>query len=203
MHSRRRGRPRKSERVLSRDEILTRAAQLVLGGGSEVGMRRIARALKVDPMALYHYFPDKGALYEGLVIRLIDGIYRPTEMGEWREELETLTFSYLELLVCYRGLLGAVLRLGARAEGPAEVFRRRFETASRTLRLNPADCSIAIGAAVDFVHGFVAAFEYAEEGTIAVEDARGSIRVIIDGVAMLSRRAVHSDEARTEDGAAP
>lgn len=194
MQSKRRGRPRKSERVLSRDEIIERATGLVLDKKREVGMREIARALEVDPMALYHYFADKGALCEALVIRLVDGIYRPTERGAWREELETLIFSYLELLVRHRGLLGTVLRLGARAEGPAEVFRFRFEDASRTLSLTSADLTTAIGTAVDFVHGFVAAVEYAEDGAIAVDDARGSIRVIVDGIASLSRRTPRTGE---------
>ena len=187
MVNRKRGRPEKSDRVLSREEILERATRLILAGGREVGMREIARSFGVDPMALYHYFTDKGELYEALVIRLVDKIYRPTGSGAWRDELERLIASYLELLAHHRGLLGTVLRLGARAKGPMAIFRDRFEIATKSLGLTSTDRFTAMSAAVDFVHGFVVAVENAEEGAIVLDDARGSIRIIIAGIAALSR----------------
>ena len=183
-----RGRPKKREGVLSRDEVVERAIQLVLDTGRAVGMREIARSMGVDPMALYHYFADKGELYEALVSHCIDDIYRPDRDADWRVELEALMTSYLDLLVRHRGLLETVLRLGSRAKGPAEIFRRRFETATAALDLGAAESFTAMSAAVDFVHGFVAAVEYAEGGAPTVEDARGSIAVIVAGIATLPRR---------------
>ncbi len=194
MTNRKRGRPKKGVPALSRDEVVDRTMRLVLDTGRPVGMREIARTLGVDPMALYHYFADKGELYEALVSRCIDDIYRPVPGSDWRVELHVLMTSYLDLLVRHRGLLETVLRLGSRAKGPAEIFRRRFETATGALGLSAADSFTAMSAAVDFVHGFVAALEYAEAGVLDAEDAQGSIAVIIDGIAALSRRATSTDE---------
>ena len=194
MLNKKRGRPRKGEQILSRSEILERALTLVLDRGREVGVREIARSLGVDPMALYHYFADKDALYEALVAHLVDKVYRPRRTPDWRGELEALMMSYLQLLAGHRGVLRTILRLASRAKGPAQMFRRRFETAVASLDLSAADGFTAMSAAVDFVHGFAAALEYAEEGTLTVENARGSIRVVTSGIASLSRRTVHIDE---------
>ena len=63
----RRGRPDPAQPRLSREAILAAARQVRDGGGGPVGMRSTAAVLGVDPMALYHYFPNKQALLDALV----------------------------------------------------------------------------------------------------------------------------------------
>ena len=53
---------------LERDEILTRAMQIVQEDGLDaLSMRRLADDLGVTPMAIYHHVADKPALLQGLI----------------------------------------------------------------------------------------------------------------------------------------
>lgn len=55
---------------LSRSRILEVAFDLVAEVGHDrLSMRLLAQRLRVDPMAAYHYFPNKSALLDGVVER--------------------------------------------------------------------------------------------------------------------------------------
>ncbi len=62
------GAVRPTRPALSRDYIVATAVGLVDREGLErLSMRRLGAELGVDPMAVYHYFPSKAALFDGLV----------------------------------------------------------------------------------------------------------------------------------------
>jgi AcrR family transcriptional regulator len=63
-----RGRPTSTAPVLD-TELIVQAAFKAVAQDGEVSMRGLASALGVDPMALYHYFPNKKALMAALVSR--------------------------------------------------------------------------------------------------------------------------------------
>ena len=66
--ARRAGRPRTGEEPLTRERILSTALSMVDEEGIEaLSMRRLARELGVDPMAIYHHLPNKRALLSGLI----------------------------------------------------------------------------------------------------------------------------------------
>ena len=64
-----RGRPKQSEgRSLDRSVIVAHTLKLVDEEGLEgLSMRRLGQSLGVDPMAVYHYIPNKAALLDALV----------------------------------------------------------------------------------------------------------------------------------------
>ncbi len=65
---RRTGRPKAGEEPLTRGRILKMALSLVDEHGMEaLSMRRLAKELGVDPMAIYHHVPGKRALLTGLI----------------------------------------------------------------------------------------------------------------------------------------
>jgi len=56
---------------LSRDEIVSRALELVRDNGLDaLSMRRLANELGVTPMAIYHHLPDKPALLYAMIERV-------------------------------------------------------------------------------------------------------------------------------------
>jgi len=74
--------------VLSRDRVLTSALDIVDEHGLEgLTMRRLGAALGVDPMAIYHHVPDKAALFDGLVERVMASVELPLPTGEWADDL--------------------------------------------------------------------------------------------------------------------
>lgn len=67
------GRPRKSYREpLTREKIVEKAVELLDTDGIDgVSMRRLGDALGVEAMALYHHFPNKDAILDGVVASII------------------------------------------------------------------------------------------------------------------------------------
>jgi TetR/AcrR family transcriptional regulator, tetracycline repressor protein len=54
--------------ALSREYILAATLALIDRGGVEAfSMRKLGADLGVDPMSIYHYLPNKGALFDGVV----------------------------------------------------------------------------------------------------------------------------------------
>ncbi|SBT28710.1 Transcriptional regulator [Propionibacterium freudenreichii] len=82
------GRPMRP--TLSRDYILHTALHIVDRDGSDkLTMRRLGTELGVDPMAIYHYVPNKAALFDGIAETIwssLDlGVPSPDE--SWQQQL--------------------------------------------------------------------------------------------------------------------
>ena len=76
--TRRAGRPRVGEETLTRRRILDAALSLVDEAGvGALSMRRLAKDLGVDPMAIYHHLPNKRALLFALVGRVFSEMRVP------------------------------------------------------------------------------------------------------------------------------
>ncbi len=88
---RRTGRPKAGEEPLTRGRILKMALSLVDEHGMEaLSMRRLAKELGVDPMAIYHHVPGKRALLTGLIEEVFSEMRVPAsrQTGEdWRERV--------------------------------------------------------------------------------------------------------------------
>ncbi len=68
------GRSRGERAGLSRAQVLDAAMSVADADGLDaLSMRRVAAVLGVQAMTLYHYFPSKAALLDGLVERLLEG----------------------------------------------------------------------------------------------------------------------------------
>lgn len=65
--------PRKDGREpLTREKIVEKALELVDAEGVErLSMRRLGEALGVEAMALYHHFPNKEAILDGVLARIL------------------------------------------------------------------------------------------------------------------------------------
>jgi len=60
--------PKRVDHEAYRQQIITKAAELFEAQGYEgVGMRDVANHVGISKSALYHYFPGKEALFEGVV----------------------------------------------------------------------------------------------------------------------------------------
>ncbi len=58
---------------LSREKIVDKALEILDAEGVEgLSMRRLGEALGVEAMALYHHFPNKDAILDGVLARIID-----------------------------------------------------------------------------------------------------------------------------------
>lgn len=68
---------------LTRAEILTAALALIDADGAEgLSMRKLAGALGVEAMTLYHHFPNKDAILDGVVARVFAEMRVPEPLPE-------------------------------------------------------------------------------------------------------------------------
>jgi TetR/AcrR family transcriptional regulator, tetracycline repressor protein len=88
----RRGRPRRGDPALTRDQILGVAAVLLEEVGPEqLTMRRIAVDLGVDPMSLYNHIENKDGLLDGLAQRFLETLSIPAPVGDLRADIINFT----------------------------------------------------------------------------------------------------------------
>ena len=154
MPRRRRGRP--SQLVLTPERILATTLDLLERDGLDgLTIRAVARGLRVDPMALYHYFPDKHALLAAAAAHAYARL-DPTAgtRGSWRERLESLAIAYVEHLARAGELLRYLTAREDASREPARQLEARFAVATSELALSARDRRVAHDVFVDFLHGF-------------------------------------------------
>jgi TetR/AcrR family tetracycline transcriptional repressor len=76
--------------ALSRDYIIRTALSIIDRDGiAKLSMRRLGTELGVDPMAIYHYLPNKSALFDGV----LEAVYREIDLdgvdlgAPWQEQV--------------------------------------------------------------------------------------------------------------------
>lgn len=80
---------------LSRERIEEAALALVERDGLDgFSTRKLAAELGCEAMSIYHYFPSKGHLLDGLFDRLIGGMPTDDPARPWRERLEASVAAY-------------------------------------------------------------------------------------------------------------
>lgn len=177
---RRAGRPRKP--VIDRERILGAGLALLEARGLEgTTMRALARRLRVDPMALYHYFPDRDAVLRAAAERVYAGL-SPRPARGWRGRLEALAVAYVRLLGRSGELLRYLTHDAQAASGPSARFAALFHAGIASLQIPPRAARVAHDAFVDFLHGFALA------GPGARARLRAELAVLLGGIAALSRR---------------
>lgn len=84
---------------LSVERICEAALALVDSAGLEaLSMRRLAAALAVDPMSIYHHVPNKQALLQGVYQRVLEELPLPAPHGtQWQPPLRELARRFYAL----------------------------------------------------------------------------------------------------------
>lgn len=103
------GRSRRPRGSLNASSILV-AAETVAGNGFDaVTIRAVAAELDAAPMALYRYFPNKDALVQGLLDRVLARVAVPPDSGYWVDDLRGFAFAHALVLVEHPWAIGPLL----------------------------------------------------------------------------------------------
>lgn len=79
---------------LSRDRVLSTAVSLADRGGLEsLSMRKLAVALRVEAMSLYHHVASRDDLLDGMVERVVSEIEAPEPGVHWKEAMRRRAIS--------------------------------------------------------------------------------------------------------------
>ena len=194
--NKKRGRPFKTDEKLSAEAIVKSATRLIQLTGKIPSIRKVARTLDVDPMAIYHYFPNKAAILEAVTVDLMGSIYKPNGQEVWQGELLCLCDSYLKLLKEHAGLLEIMLSMSD--VGPAQIFVSRFQAIILPLKLTDSDMQDAIDLLVDYLHGFALAMRCNDDNlTLTTDMAGGPIKFYMDALEGKSNLVSHNHTAQS------
>ncbi|HEY5799734.1 MAG TPA: helix-turn-helix domain-containing protein [Burkholderiaceae bacterium] len=164
---------------LSPDVILFAARDLLEAEG-KLTMRGLAAKLGVDPMAVYHYFPNKDVLLIALTAYQYAGLDeiapRFGGLPDWQARVSLLAEAYLERALAAPALVRALAQGAAGVEDIVKRFERLFVLATPELALKPAQRRACIGVLADFIHG------YALSGTYAPAEWRAELRIVLLGI---------------------
>jgi AcrR family transcriptional regulator len=103
---------------LSRTRVLTGAVALADEIGADaLTIRKLATALDVKPMTIYHHVANKEAIIDGMVDLVFDEIQRPPEDLDWKSGMRVRALSAREVLT--RHPWAAPLMESRTSPGPA------------------------------------------------------------------------------------
>jgi len=180
MTTKKRGRPQKESKALSKEVIIKTAKNLMISGGKIPSIRSLSAELNVDAMAIYYYFKSKSLLLEELTTSLISEIYQPKKGLEWRGELRKLSKSYIALLSKYDGLLHTLLSM--KSTSPANVFTSRFKIIMKKMKMSISIENASSNVLADYLHGYSIAMSCDITGKLTVDDIDESLNIIFTGI---------------------
>lgn len=104
--------------VLSKERVVAAAVRLAdESGAAAVTMRKLAEDLGVEAMSLYHHFPSKDAILDGMVDLVFTEIDAPTAGEAWRQAMHRRAVSARAVLLRHPWAVG--LLDSRRNPGPA------------------------------------------------------------------------------------
>ncbi|WP_340678434.1 TetR/AcrR family transcriptional regulator [Paraglaciecola sp.] len=180
MTIKKRGRPQKESKTLSKEVIIETAKRLMVCSGKIPSIRSLSSELTVDAMAIYYYFKSKDVLLEEVTTSLIFEIYQPQKGLEWDVELRKLSKSYITLLSKYDGLLQTLLSM--KSTSPANVFISRFKITVKELNMSKAIENASLSLLADYLHGFSISMSCDSTSKLTVDDIDESLDVIFAGI---------------------
>lgn len=148
-----RGRPRKEGREDLPDRILATALAILDADGCEgLTLRRLAAALGLTPMALYHHHADRAALIRALADRAYAGVDAPAE-GTARQRLAGLVAAYHAAVRAHPALTLEIFREPAAFPAEAQRITDRLENLLREAGLRDPAVLAWRDILIDFTHG--------------------------------------------------
>lgn len=189
---------------LTPEEIYATALRLVNEGGVEaLSMRKLAAALDVNPMSLYHHVESKTALIDQICLTMAERLEIPVMDGApWQERLRALGHAYRRLATTYPALWSYVHThpelVAAREGGLWDVFLPILRAAGvpedELLRTADVLHAFVTGLLINQQNGHVSGDRSPEAMDRMFETA---IDLILDGLT-----ARHSPAGRAGGGAA-
>lgn len=138
--------------------ILAAALRIVDDEGvAALTMRRLASALGVNPMSIYHHLPNKAAVLAGLA-ELVFAQREPADPGTdepWQEQVKLAARAYRDALRAHPKLVLQVLSDPSAVSDVVVATGEPFYRALDRAGLSPRQIFEAVNTLVDFIHGFM------------------------------------------------
>jgi TetR/AcrR family tetracycline transcriptional repressor len=143
---------------LSRAVIVEAAVNLAETKGiDQLGMRPLAAALGVDPMAIYHHVDGKEALVRAVVADIFGRMELPPEDGGWSQRFDRWAHAYRDLARRYPGITLGILTHAEAVGAAADLIAAPLIRALCDAGLGQDDADDLAGVVVDYLNGFTLA----------------------------------------------
>lgn len=164
------GRPRDTERVLSKQLILTTALQFVRQNGTDaLTFRVLADLLNVTPMAVKYHSGSKKELLHDLLEHAFVGTLDKVDGKTPKIRIKGILEEYCSRALIYPSLLRAVLEDISLMQG--ELVRVTNELRVNTQKLDDGDVGdVLLHLLVDYTHGFVLSSAAGEEAPLPISN---------------------------------
>jgi AcrR family transcriptional regulator len=193
--------PAKRSHPLSRAEILDTALRIVDAEGAEaLSMRRLARDLGVEAMTLYHHFPNKDAILDGVIMLALQAEAPADGLSEdWKEPVVAAVTGFRKVLVNHPNVLPIMVahppdspESSILVEGPLRYLSASGFTDADSSELFQAVFALALGHAMLSTEYPALEFEGAPAVSFTEASFTRSLAVILSGY-----------EPRRHEGAVP
>ncbi len=140
--------------TLTSERIIRIALEMVQEGGTDnLSMRKLALRLSVDPMAIYHYLPNKQALLMEVYESVMRQIPVPVvDKADWQDLLRDLAHSFYSVARRYPLVFPHIIRCTYATPTELEIFAA-IRTMLADLRLTDAQRQNATRAIYTFSIG--------------------------------------------------
>lgn len=164
------GRPEKS--ILKKEMIIVKALKLIDQKGVHgFSMRELAKELKVDPMAIYHYVPNKESLLQEVVNLIFDSLDIPIiNKNNWKNQIKNLLNNYRSLIKKHPNLVYFILTEPSFGIKSSMEFNEKIFQLVRLSQLPKVKTILLGNLLIDYLHGFALA-----EGSMSKDIAPMSI----------------------------
>lgn len=170
-------RPKTGYPPLTRERIIEAALKLVDTDGFEaLSMRRLAAALGVDPMAIYHHVDGREALLVEMARAIYTGMDTALPTGTWREQVHYFAARYYAISQAHPALMIRLIADSAAVEVASGLANRVLYAALRESGLPDGQIALAAGVIADYLNG------YALGGVDAPTGYQAGLELILDGI---------------------
>jgi AcrR family transcriptional regulator len=146
--------------ALNRDRVVDAALAIVDRDGLDgLTMRRLAAELGVEAMSLYHWFPSKAAILDGLVeaaMRETASVAGLEEWAGWRDSLRGLATAYRHVLKAHPNTLACISGRPGRSVEAMRFIERMLEVL-RSDGFSPEMATQSMQSVLAYITGVVSA----------------------------------------------
>lgn len=162
----------KGRRRLSPELIVARALELVDRDGLDaLSMRKLADALGVDPMSIYHHVPNKDALLRSVVEAVFEEMPQSSAVGDWTERVRSWAEAYRAVAAAHPNLVLRIVSDPAAVALAATKVNESLFSALAAAGLQPREVVGCADVIVDFVNGYCLALAVPRDSVVDANEA--------------------------------
>ncbi|WP_052272327.1 TetR/AcrR family transcriptional regulator [Leisingera sp. ANG-M7] len=177
------GRPPKGSRILSKDDVLKKALQLLDEGGSKaLTYKALAAALGVTPMAVAHHAGTRDEMFASLVAIAFEGSDTPSKAATPKLRLRELLTCYCAQVTRHPELAKCILENPALIGPSLTRLTQLIEAEIAAAGVTGTEARTLLCLLVDYTHGFAFAAAAAPGGALSPDDFIPALDWVLDRI---------------------